>query len=183
MKKDIITTVVNIFGGPGTGKSTLAAGVVHELKVRGHEAVLVHEEFKAYAIANYPTDPFDRLEVFARQCANERRFYGLAEFIVTDSPLEINAFYNDLDAKGSSFTRIVEGLRCQGPTIYRADFSLCRTVKYDTAGRYQTEAEAQLVDTELERYLAANGIEPTKIGLCPGIAADIILQEFALDES
>lgn len=176
-----ITTLVNIFGGPGSGKSTLAAGIVHELKLRGYEAVLVHEEFKALAIAGEGSDEADRLEVFARQCKNERRFYGLAQFVVTDSPLEINAFYNDASHSGQPYTRIVERLRAQGPPVIREDFWLDRVVKYDTAGRIHSEAEAHQVDDSLEGALASAGIETTKIGLCPGIATDIILKEFSLE--
>ena len=39
MKKPII---VNLFGGPSSGKSTTAAGLFHKLKIQGKESVAIH---------------------------------------------------------------------------------------------------------------------------------------------
>jgi len=38
-----MTTVVNLYGGPGSGKSTTAHGLIHILKSSGIEAEFAHE--------------------------------------------------------------------------------------------------------------------------------------------
>ena len=40
------TLVVNLFGGPGCGKSTLMAGIFHQLKLKGYDCEMVTEFMK-----------------------------------------------------------------------------------------------------------------------------------------
>lgn len=177
----MITTVVNLFGGPGCGKSTLAAGIVHELKVAGFEAIFVHEEYKAAAMTKERPTTAEEIQIVTRQIENELRFYGLAEYVVTDSPLELNAFYSDRLRFGPTayygpWRQLIRKVREEN-TIFLHNFLVTRSVKFDDRGRYETESEVQLVDQDLEAYLeSAWSYDVEKIGLCPGIASQMIQQ-------
>ncbi len=86
---------VNLFGGPGVGKSTLAARLYACLKQGGIEAELVREDAKqwSYGIIN----PWDCVGVFGRQLDAEQRLLQLGiKPIITDSPLGLNCYYSQV---------------------------------------------------------------------------------------
>ena len=49
------TLIVNLFGGPGTGKSTLMARIFSELKVQGYDCEMVTEDLLESNEINYYT--------------------------------------------------------------------------------------------------------------------------------
>ena len=87
---------VNVFGGPGSGKSTMAYAVAAELKARGYTAECVGEVVKdcIYDAARGDQEAARLLdgsvesqeELYRRQSARERRLDGLVQFVVADSP-------------------------------------------------------------------------------------------------
>lgn len=87
------TLVVNTFGGPSSGKSTLAYGLMAKLKCEGHNAELVVEYAKELT---YRRD-FDALknqfEVVREQDRRLRDLVGQVDIIVNDSPLLLGICY------------------------------------------------------------------------------------------
>ena len=88
------TILINIYGGPGAGKSTTAAGVFYELKKNGYDCGLVTEMAtelvydEAFNVMN------DQIYLFGEQWHRTFRMLGKVDFIVTDSPLLMNIVYN-----------------------------------------------------------------------------------------
>ena len=88
------TILINIYGGPGAGKSTTAAGVFYELKRIGYDCGLVTEMAtelvydEAFNVMN------DQIYLFGEQWHRTFRMLGKVDFIVTDSPLLMNIVYN-----------------------------------------------------------------------------------------
>jgi nicotinamide riboside kinase len=158
MKKT--TTVINLLGGPGSGKSTQAAAVFASLKKTGIMCELVQEYVKSWAWMGIPVQtPFDQLYIFGKQARAESILYGKVDVIVTDSPVLLSAFY---DEKHNHRTIVKDAL----PEFYRAvremrvehlNAFLPRSKPYDPRGRYQTEEEAKEVDVELQEWLRVNG--------------------------
>ena len=144
--------IINLFAGPGCGKSTLALGVGHELKKRGYEAAVIIEEAKTWALAKVEITPAGQLEILYHQYRNEANYYNLADFIITDSPLELAGYYNYMRRGDHSYRQIVSQLRKGSPP--RQNFFLKRTKPYEQRGRFQNEEEARIVDTNLRKYLA-----------------------------
>ncbi|MFR1637852.1 MAG: hypothetical protein ACLSVD_00980 [Eggerthellaceae bacterium] len=82
---------VNVFGGPGSGKSTMAYAVAAELKARGYTAECVGEVVKdcIYDAARGDQEAARLLdgsvesqeELYRRQSARERRLDGLVQFV------------------------------------------------------------------------------------------------------
>lgn len=86
--------VVNFFGGPGIGKSTIAAGHFWDLKASGRSAELVTEYAKDVTWEGRQNLLNDQLYLLAKQ---NRRLARLLDhkidYAVTDSPLLLCAAY------------------------------------------------------------------------------------------
>lgn len=82
------------YGGPGSGKSTTAAGVFHALKMRGYNVEHVPEYIKNWAYEGRAPKSFQQLYVFAKQLNREDVLFPHVDMIVTDSPLLMNTVYS-----------------------------------------------------------------------------------------
>jgi len=146
------TIVVNLFAGPGAGKSTLAAGVFHRLKLEGINCELVTEYAKDLTWEGR-TDLLQRNQVLVLGEQYERlsRLVGKVDVIVTDSPLLMSKVYslqlNALDA-------LVDELWGQFDNI---NFVVTRTKPYNPVGRNQSLPEALLLDGHITDMLDACG--------------------------
>lgn len=86
--------LIQIFGSPASGKSTLAAEVHTELKKLSINSMLVSEVSTDY-IAEYgvPNSPIDQVVIFYKQLNKETMFLGSKDFIICDSSSILNYFY------------------------------------------------------------------------------------------
>lgn len=82
-----MTLIVNLYGGPGTGKSTTAAGLFYKLKEAG-----INSEY----IQEYAKDKTWQADYFTLECQpyiTSKQLYRLhrvldkVDVVVTDSPL------------------------------------------------------------------------------------------------
>lgn len=178
-----MTTVINLLGGPGTGKSTTAAALFAEMKMRGLHVEHVQEYVKIWAWEGRPVDDFDQLYIFAKQARKERQLYGKVDFIVTDSPVFLSGFYEEKYAGNTvvkqCLPEYLRALRANG--VSHMNFVLDRKKPYDTRGRYQSEDEAREVDDEIQQWLRVNGY-PFEVVRCDdraraGVILDAISRE------
>ena len=143
-----MTTVINLYGGPGCGKSTTAALLFGEMKLQGYDVELVREAAKEVAWSGEPiTDP-KRLEITAEQARRERVLYGKVEFIVTDSPVVMASYYAN-KYHGLAVAAAVNNMvaaHYSNKEAQHEHFALLRLKKYNPKGRYQTEEEARASD-------------------------------------
>ncbi len=150
------TLVVNLFGGPGTGKSTTCAGTFAELKLRGVNCEMAIEHAKELVGGNN-TDPLkDQHYMFGMQHQIIFRLVDGTpiEVVVTDCPLLMSLVYGENlpnDFKESVVKAYNE--------FNNLNVFLQRIKPYNPTGRVHTEEESLVIDGKLPRILDFLGEE------------------------
>lgn len=153
------TYVINILGGPGIGKSTVAADVFAELKRRGYECELALEVAKEKVWEESYRTLDDQIYIFAKQYHRLWRLQGKVDFIITDSPLLLSMYYNKNETL-RTFNPFINEVNSQFNNL---NFVLLRTTQYRTNGRMQTEDEAKAIDGRITDILAEHAIPYRKV--------------------
>lgn len=155
---------VNLFGGPGVGKSTLAATVYGKLQQQGCRAELVQEWIKTWAYQGRRAASFDYVYTFAKQLHAEYQLLQAGvDVIVTDSPIHLQCVYARQHARvaAASLSQLATAFEATYPSL---NFLVRRSVPYTRDGRYETEADAKRVDRDIRLYLDTYGVAYTEIG-------------------
>lgn len=153
--------VINLFGGPGSGKSTTAAGLFHLMKLENLNVELVTEYAKDMVWEKRANIFNDQLYITAKQ---NRRLNRLLDhnikFAITDSPLLLGSMYVDENYLDGYYNKLLMSLFDK---YHNINFLLTRTKKYSSRGRNQTEKEANDIDINLLKYLNSCRIPLVKL--------------------
>lgn len=144
--------VVNLYGGPGCGKSTTAALIFGELKKRGIncEMALEYAKDKVWEESLKTLD--DQIYIFGKQLHKLWRLKDKVDVIITDSPLLMSMLY---DKENSSPFRAL--ILEQYKKFDNMDFFIERSTSYEQSGRLQTKEEAEALDAKLLSIISIYG--------------------------
>ena len=164
MSTDIQTTIVNLFAGPGAGKSTTAAGVFHLLKKAGIECEYIPEfakdltwEGRHYALGVQPY-------IFGKQMKNLVKVIGKVKYAITDSPILLSYIYAGEEYPQSFKDSVVDIFK----TMNNRNFFIRRGETYSELGRNQTREESEKIDEEVLDLLVRNEITVTMVDKLDG---------------
>ncbi len=154
-----MTKYINLFGGPGVGKSTTAAAIFVEMKRRGMNVELVTEVAKDFVwegrMKTLDIQPY----VTIKQFRNLYRLKGKVDYVISDSPILLGCIYADKYAPTlpASYKQLIVDLHKQehDPSV---NIMLKRVFEYDRNGRYQSEDEAHQLDRDMQNILDSNNI-------------------------
>lgn len=152
-KEEEHTVVINLVGGPGCGKSTIAAGLFYELKKLGVSCELVCEYAKEKVWEESFNTMKDELYLFAKQLHKQWRLKGKVHFIITDHCLLNSVVYNK-EASESFKNLVFEEFN----KFININFFVIREKKYETAGRIETEEESKQLDKNFKELFDKNNI-------------------------
>lgn len=156
---DYQTLVVNLYGGPGAGKTTLAHALVADLAKAGVLTEYVPEYAKELIWQGDRSlldgSVTNQRKVTGEQWNRIKRMLGKVECIVTDSPVTLGMIYADKsDADYKAFCDEVEGwskeTRSFNVFVHRRD-------DYDQRGRKHTLAESAEADRAIKELITPMG--------------------------
>lgn len=182
----MITHVIALYGGPGCGKSTLAAELYYRMKTLRLNCELVREYVKDWAYTNRKIQPYDQLYICAKQLSKEYTLYGKVDWIVTDSPTWTSAFYSSHYFGHPFVTEVTQSFvnftKEKGDVIQH-NFLLSREKEYNPVGRYETEEQAKNLDRLIRDFLTTNDVPFTYINGPDANKADAILEQLNIKEN
>ncbi len=142
--------LINLYGAPGSGKSTGAAYIFAKLKMAGINAELV-TEFAKDKVWEESKEVFNnQAYLFGKQYFRISRCADKVDVIVTDSPLPLSIFYNTTEVLGQEFNNMVMKVA----NSYKGmNYLIYRVKPYNPSGRFQTEEESNELTDKFEDFL------------------------------
>lgn len=162
-----MTLVVNLFGGPNTGKSTTASGLFYQLKIAGYNCELVTEYAKDMTYEKRANILTDQVYILAKQNRKLERLRGNVDIVITDSPLPLGILYAP-DGYYSNYEPLVMEMFNSYNNI---NFYLTSTkgLQYQESGRNQSKEEAKKLDTVIHNFLITKNIDLNYVDLDPDV--------------
>lgn len=150
MKK---TLVVNLYGGPGSCKSTMMAGIFSELKFRRVNCEMALEFAKSLVWDESLSIVKDQTYVFSKQYRSIYKVMGKVDVVITDSPILLSIVYDihkDEDLKKLIISKYNKH--------WNLDIFLIRPVEFEQAGRVQDREQSIEKDEEIRYMLEENKV-------------------------
>lgn len=173
------TLVINLFGGPGVGKSTMCASIFSKLKILGFECEMATEYVKDIVWEESFKKLENQIYIFGKQHARVHRLLNKVDIVITDSPL-LNSIVYDQD-KNQALKKLV---LFEFNKLNSLNFYINRKFKYQESGRVQTLEGALEVDEDYKQLLDDNEINYTEIdpGQVDLVISKIMTSEFVKNE-
>lgn len=146
--------VINLFAGPGAGKSTTAAGLFHFMKLEQMKVELVTEYAKDITWEKRHNILTDQLYIFAKQHRRVSRLRGEVDYVVTDSPLLQSLVYLTDDYPAVFAQLVLEFWK----SFENVNFVLERSKPYVAIGRSQSEDQARGIDASIRGILEKHAV-------------------------
>lgn len=150
--------VINLFAGPGAGKSTTAAGLFFHMKIAGYKVELVREYAKELHYREDWLALTDQLQVSREQLRRQTELRNKVDWAITDSPILLGLVYGGREIRGFE-KRLLQSYR----SFDNVNFVVNRVKPYQPYGRRQSEASARNVDSEVKQLLAKYELSWTPI--------------------
>ena len=143
------TLVVNLFAGPGTGKSTSMAHIFAELKWRNVDCEMITEYAKDKVWEGSEHVLENQYYVSGKQYFKLKRIQGKVDVVITDSPILVGLIYGINEPE--EFGNLIHKYHHQFNNL---NIFLNRTKPYNPNGRVQKNvSEAIEKDIEIKNML------------------------------
>lgn len=171
-----MTLIVNLYGAPGSGKSTTRADIFRQLKSAGINCEEVYETAKKLTWAKRDKELTCQPYIFAKQLRDIEVLLGQVDVIITDSPLLLARYYTNKYSPGKYPNSFLNLVAEQSEMFENLNYFIDRTAVYNPSGRNQTEDQANAVGHELLSMLDELGVSYKRMPGQEG-TADIIVDD------
>lgn len=167
---------INLFGGPGTGKSTIAAGIFSAMKHSHKKAELLQEFAKDLTYGKDGVKLSDQLYILGKQHHKLFRLRDQVDYVIHDSPFVMGVTYinkNDPYVDSELFKALALDMYSKYNNM---NVFLTRTDEhpYQAYGRSQTLDEASVKDIEIKQFLVDNAIPFVEVPVGTNTVAEVI---------
>lgn len=175
-----MSKIINLFGGPGIGKSSIASGLTYKLKKKHITCDNPYEFPKVLAWDENHSAIKDQLYVLANQHRGIVKSFGKVDYIILDSPIILSLVYKSVyegieypaSLYGESFDKMVLDIHNQYNTL---NILLKRTEGgFNEKERYQTLDESKILDNAIENTLIKNNISYITVEVGDSTVNDIL---------
>lgn len=180
-----MTTLINLYGAPCSGKSVKMLQLAALAKMRGHFCEICPEVAKEYVVQGIAITGAVQRELTREQMRRLQCFAGNVELLITDAPPLIGAFYAEFHrmenaaAIAMEFQRYRE--RIAGRIARTLNVYCWRDHPYVCAGRVETEGEDAEIARRMWQFVQQqHGDEPlleVKSTDDPGVLLDRLLAQ------
>lgn len=146
--------IINLFAGPGAGKTTTAMEISAELKKKGINLEYVPEYAKELVYAERYDLLADQAHVTDTQYQRFDALRGKVDVIVTDSPVLLGLIYG----KGKLSPENEQKVKEYHNSFDTFNLFIERGEGYQQDGRRETRTEAEEKDREIRQMLKDNGV-------------------------
>ena len=156
--------VINLWGAPGSGKSTTAAGLFFLMKINKYKVELVTEYAKDLVWDRHQSMLNNQISIFAEQNHRLHRLqsHGI-DFVITDSPLPLPSFYKPKGYFSQFDPMVNEAFN----SYNNLNYLLHRRGSFEAIGRVHDETESDAIAGELKTFLDQLGIECVELDANP----------------
>ena len=157
MSTDKTTTVINLFGGPGAGKTTCAWEIAAALKKKGFVTEYVSEYAKEL-VWNGEHEKLNgtienQKKLYEEQKHRVHRLLGKVDFVVTDSPTLLSLIY--LQEPNPEFEKEIS-------RDFKGNNNFCLIIQrgkvFEAAGRIHTLEQSKQIDAQIQQLLVNENI-------------------------
>lgn len=153
------TIFLNLFGGPGSGKSTMCADVFTRLKKMGINCEMALEYAKDAIYEESYKKLNNQIYIFGKQHNRIWRLNGKVDVVVTDSPILVSILY---DADNNPYLKDL--VMYEFKKLNTLNFYINREFEFSTDGRIHNLEQSKEVDNKCVELLDQNNIQYTRIG-------------------
>ena len=150
-----MTILINMLGCPSSGKTSLSAKLFAQMKAMDLNVEYTSEYVKGWAWEERKIGPFDQFYIFGKETHNQSRLFDKVDFIISDSPVMLTAFYHYFYNGNEALNDVCHNFYslANEAGVQVINFFLPRKKKYIAKGRYQTEEEANAMVFQLKEWL------------------------------
>lgn len=148
--------VINIIGGPGTGKSIITADVFAALKRKYISCEISAEYIKKKLREQALKAVQSQIYIFAKQQFQLFTLKDDVEVTVTDSPIILSAIYDRTKCEHLKALILKEHRKYKNMNYY---IERDPKAEYEQEGRYQDLEGAKKVDDDVKKFLKKNKIK------------------------
>jgi len=152
--------LINFYGAPSSGKSTIAAELFCKMKKAGKDVELVSEHAKDWVWDKRKIEKFFQIKIVSEQIYRESRLFDQVEYIITDSPAIFGCFYEEYYFKQEIIRPMMKlYLEERNKHVRCHDYFLKYIPEKATEkGRFQSKQESIEIDQMLPAWLKVFGI-------------------------
>lgn len=184
-----MSIIINLFAGPGGGKSSIAGGLLHKLKKKHCSCDAPYEFPKMLAWDNNGEAIKDQLYVIANQHRGIAKSFNKVDYIIVDSPILLSLVYKNYYAKnndeypsclyGKEFDDLILSMHQYYKTL---NIVLVRSKETDhnEKERYHDLQQSIDIDKKIKSILIDNNIQYYEVNVDDDPLNEILNLLFAL---